>query len=923
MDRSAIIFLKNKHSDKLEYAPNVRSIEHRGKLYHITFDSGKWYSYSAENVRIYPLKRTHRSVRLYLGARLIGAYEALDDYGAYLIGRYTDGQTPPMERHRRMEICPITTDTARAQQLLDYYRCVLEQGLEPPHDLPSDEESRSPADRETLTAIQLSVLERIDLSDSRPALQHYIAGTLPLPTTLSEPPLFPFGCNESQKRALETALSHTISVIEGPPGTGKTQTILNIIANLVAAGKTVAVVSNNNTAVFNVRDKLTRYGYGALVASLGNKENRATFFEAPPQMSLPDGATLDRAALRAERAEVKRLVALLSESFASRRALATLRAELQDAEVEHRHLLEEQPLEPRVYAEIDQKFRRKLSHKRVLHLRSLLEQAGERGGRLSWRDRLRLAVSFGLLEQRILRERREEVMVYLNHKFYDLYLAHLRAEIAAKETYLEAHNERELITELTERSRRLLDALLLAQYEPAPQGTFTLDNYKQQFEVFIRHYPIVTSSTLSLPLCIPRGFLFDYLIIDEASQVDSIKGVMSLACCRRAVIVGDSMQLAPIVDEASRCAADEAFLAADLPKPYDYTSYSILTSLKALLGDALPCVLLREHYRCHPAIIGYCNKKYYGGQLVVMTEGGGRPFKVIETNIADGNHGYSQRQIDETDLYIRSYLTESNLSVGVITPYREQAERLQAQLPPEIEADTIHRYQGREKDVIIFNTVRPRISEFMDNPHLINVAVSRAVHEFIIVKPAGMELPYGSNVGDLVRYMMYCAPEGCEVIEGRLRSVFDILYRALGEERTIVRDMYAAEERVCRLLRDEVLPSSPQLGCLTFAREYSLRDLVRDCSGLSDDEVQYIRNNARLDFLIYSTIDKAPILAIEVDGVGFHATAAQEARDRMKDRILSALGLPFVRLSTNGHSEGERIRAALLKTLGDSAVSAH
>ena len=48
--------------------------------------------------------------------------------------------------------------------------------------------------------------------------------------------VFPFGFNLSQKQAVKTALETKISIIEGPPGTGKTQTILNIIANIVAKG---------------------------------------------------------------------------------------------------------------------------------------------------------------------------------------------------------------------------------------------------------------------------------------------------------------------------------------------------------------------------------------------------------------------------------------------------------------------------------------------------------------------------------------------------------------------------------------------------------------------------------------------------------------------------------------------------------------
>ena len=82
--------------------------------------------------------------------------------------------------------------------------------------------------------------------------------------------IFPFSFNLSQKQALENALTSNISVIEGPPGTGKTQSILNIIANLaIMQGKTVAVVSGNNAAVKNVYDKLVKEQYGFFVAPLG------------------------------------------------------------------------------------------------------------------------------------------------------------------------------------------------------------------------------------------------------------------------------------------------------------------------------------------------------------------------------------------------------------------------------------------------------------------------------------------------------------------------------------------------------------------------------------------------------------------------------------------------------------------------------
>ena len=92
-------------------------------------------------------------------------------------------------------------------------------------------------------------------------------------------PIFPFGINNSQLKAVNNALNNQISVIEGPPGTGKTQTILNIIANLVIRGKTVQVVSNNNAAIESIKEKLSskKYQMGFIVAELGKSDNKIDF----------------------------------------------------------------------------------------------------------------------------------------------------------------------------------------------------------------------------------------------------------------------------------------------------------------------------------------------------------------------------------------------------------------------------------------------------------------------------------------------------------------------------------------------------------------------------------------------------------------------------------------------------------------------
>ncbi len=125
----------------------------------------------------------------------------------------------------------------------------------------------------------LQQYEDINPFSSQTVLLSYLKRTEVKKTKTESTVIYPFGFNLSQKDAVERGLSHNISIIEGPPGTGKTQTILNLICNFIIRKKTIAVVSNNNAAITNVRDKLDEMNFGFISALLGNKENKTIFFE--------------------------------------------------------------------------------------------------------------------------------------------------------------------------------------------------------------------------------------------------------------------------------------------------------------------------------------------------------------------------------------------------------------------------------------------------------------------------------------------------------------------------------------------------------------------------------------------------------------------------------------------------------------------
>jgi len=920
MSYSFIIYLKNKASLKFEYKRDVSSVVRTDKGYRITFNNGSGYNYGADKVQYYPLLSTREGVRIYENGKLNRTYNAVDSYGRYLIFRNENNCSFPIENNEDIEICGIKKNIAQAKSVIDYFKDVLGNTGKVSFDIPTEEtETKNP--NQVSSEILLKALDGMDLLESRSALSHYIDGTNPTVTTSNKTFIYPFGCNESQKLAVETSLRNGISIVEGPPGTGKTQTILNIIANLIVQNKTVAIVSNNNSAVFNVREKLEKYGYGMVIASLGNKNNKSSFFDNISERTINPDFKISKERLGKAADEVRELDSVLTTCFQYRNKLATLKTELSDAEIEFSHIKAEQPLDPDIQALLDKKFLRSWNINKALKLKDLLSFI-DLDNKLSFLNKLRFVLRYGLFDFDSISRYREEFPVYVNHKFYELYIAKIESEILEVEKWLTSHNEAPNLDRFIETSKELFNGALFEKYECLGESTFNVEDYRWQFDDFVQYYPVILSSTLSLHTSIPKGYLFDYLIIDESSQVDIIKSAVCLSCCRNAVVVGDSMQLAHIVDKQSQEAAEQFQKAYHISPAYDYVKQNILTSLKSLYGDNVKSVLLKEHYRCHPAIIGFCNKKYYDNNLVVMTRGNSHPFRIIETSISGGRDYHNQRQIDETDFYIRKNHAANYRKVGVIAPYRNHADMLQKQLPDGAEADTIHKFQGREKDVIIFNTVRNKVESFIDNPNLINVAVSRAVKEFVVVKPASMELPHGTNIGDMIRYICYTTDPKETIVKGSICSVFDLLYKEynkvflsfLSSNKHL--NGSAAEIIIHKLLRERILLGNAQFSSIDMVREYRLRDLIRDIEPFSENEAQFIRNNSRIDFLLYNKIDKTPVLAIEVDGVSFHDNELQWERDHKKDHILEVMKLPLLRLSTDGHNEEARIIESLKAAMG-------
>lgn len=188
----------------------------------------------------------------------------------------------------------------------------------------ADETGLLTEDEESILSKQY---ELIDLKRDNVPLAQYLGNKTKLATyRLPQLVYYPFGCNASQKKAVEAALTHQASIIQGPPGTGKTQTILNIVSNLLVQKKSILVVSNNNSAVENVAEKLEKEGLGFLVAQLGSVRNKEKFVEVQtgcyPNM---EEWHLDNS--KEVRKLAKESLTAVSLGFTGRTRLALLKAE--------------------------------------------------------------------------------------------------------------------------------------------------------------------------------------------------------------------------------------------------------------------------------------------------------------------------------------------------------------------------------------------------------------------------------------------------------------------------------------------------------------------------------------------------------------------------------------------------------------------
>lgn len=529
-------------------------------------------------------------------------------------------------------------------------------------------------------------------------------GPPPVPESL------PSRLSAAQEAALFNAASETLSVIHGAPGTGKTFTIAGIVADRVMRGEKVLVVCANEHAADVVHDKLAAAFAEAArqVVRAGAGGYRQRLLQQLDGLLAAGAPHPEESAAQAGRA-LQRAVRL------QRRNAAGFRRGLQRAERQGR----------------------------VLAASSASVWSALRRRWLAWRVRRQplLAEVWGGYRQQLQAHQAlaRRTLALTAQDGHARLLASHRRQLAALAVALRSRSS-------GHRSDRL---------EAIDWPTLT------------RAFPVWVVAAAALDRSLPLSCaLFDLLVMDEATQCNLALALPALQRARRAVIVGDPKQLRHF---SFLAVARQEHLAlehgvAHLPISLDYRQQSLLDYAMNAVAQPAAQVWLDEHFRSHPELIDFSNRRFYDGRLRIVTDTRrlteAPPLQVVRCPLrieGDLNLG----EIDTVIASLRRLVEQSRQlppadcpSIGVLALFSALAQALQKRIMAEFDLAILTRhdllvatpygFQGAERDVILLASgVFPGRSRaawsYIERPDVFNVAITRARQRQLVHVPEAFD----------------------------------------------------------------------------------------------------------------------------------------------------------------------------------------
>lgn len=662
-------------------------------------------------------------------------------------------------------------------------------------------------------------------------------------TPRAQPLLEVLPLNSEQRQAVLSGLNNPLTVITGPPGTGKSQVVTSILINSAWQGKTVLFASKNNKAVEVVEARINSLGTLPVLLRLGRSEFQSRLAEHLNSLLSATASEDDEQTYRDYLSIHERIRHRFEDLNAELTAMIRVRNEVD--ELEQKVDLIRQTVGADLFASW-RNFEPESASKAAGAFRMAAESADRRKQvllvRTVWRllktrrftDLADAARSFQVMARSlgvalpkeppgnkaieewaaVPQKVEERIKNATSVRHYFDILGQLSASRPLEDVSRELSS---LVEELSEISGQLwnswlklqpkrmtpedrkhlgdygtlLKLIVAANEEGRQLGKQVFARYHALFPKISKFLPCWAVTSLSVRGRVPfeRGF-FDLLVIDEASQCDIASALPLLFRARRAVVIGDPKQLRHISSLPKE--QDQQLLEnCDLVERFTNWAYSVNSffDLASHLCRSEDIVDLRDHHRSHADIIEFSNHHFYEGRLRVATkydclrtpDESSPAVRWVNVNgsvvrpSSGGalNEGEARAVVQEIARLVLDlgYMG----TIGVVSPFRAQANRIRDLVHEnpalgsrlaglDFLVNTVHQFQGDERDVIIFSpVVSSRMPDgalifLRNNPNLFNVAVTRARAALVVVGDS--QACVNSGVDYLAKFADYAARLG-------------------------------------------------------------------------------------------------------------------------------------------------------------------
>ncbi len=528
--------------------------------------------------------------------------------------------------------------------------------------------------------------------------------------------------NIDQMRVVYNSMVNHVTYVKGPPGTGKTETIFNVLLSAYANDKTVLVCSNNNHPVNDIFKKLNGF---LTIKRAHQSEAEPILF---PVMRIGNNTEMVETINRLR--EILMFAKKHDKSNVKEEATESSKNKSMSGFKELRDLLMEYE------SQIDLK-------ERISTL--------EKIRKLTTIDRIntKLDDQIGLFQSNLKSShsiKDEDVLKYAisasedkNFQNYVYYSSLIRFKKLTNETYKELRN--------------------IIAIEDMDMAVSQLNKYLRDdanLRRFLAVFPIVICTNLSCEKLGTAKPQFDLVIMDESGQCNMATSLIPIVRGTDLLLVGDTNQLQPVTIVEQEVNED-LMLRYGVKEEYDYIHNSILSTMLKKDNNSKN-ILLRYHYRCGKKIASFVNQRFYEQQLRLLNENLGDLTYVNVNNTYNPSARNSYRE----EAYEIAKLIKSNKykDVGIVTPFVNQAALINDYLLKmginDVKAGTIHTLQGSEKSVIIMSaglslkTGKKTMDWIKNNHELINVGVTRAKDRFVFVgDKEAIDLLSGKDTNDI------------------------------------------------------------------------------------------------------------------------------------------------------------------------------